>query len=900
MSGLPQSSPTSRLARAIVRLYPERFRAEYGEEMARFIDDLRSEPRFRGGRGRAALFAHLALDSAWSAAREHWRALAADRRATGIPPHMQQPTEEKMDTLLQDLRYAARSLGKRPMFVAIAVLTLTLGIGANTAIFSVVDAVLLRPLPFPGAQRLTTLWGQHNGEKQLDLFPIKDFEDIQARNHTFEEMGLARSQSVNLTGTEAPDRLIGEFTTASTFRLFGARAAIGRLFTDEETAEGTGQRVAVISYAVWKNRFGGDPSVVGRTLTLDGRPHVVIGVTDSAFNDPFGSALEVWLPITSAPQANWFERGNGTIWGFGRLKPGVTLDDAKRDVAAISKQLEAEYPQANAGRTITILPLKEYVVGDVRPILLIILAFVGVVLLIACANVANLQLARAASRTREMALRAALGAGRSRLVRQLLTENLLLSVVGGAAAILFAHWVIGILVKAIPGRLPTFGAIGVDNRVLAFSILVTVGAGLLFGAAPAIRAARADLAESLSARASDAGRGGRVDARSIFVGVQLALSIMLLVGAGLLTRSLSALQRVNPGYATDNLLTAEFRLPAAKYTTKPEIRQFMSSALDQIRAVPGVKSAALVQAVPLSGNWGNLSYATEAQGDLTAATAPTGQMNIVSDGYFRTMDIPMFEGRDFDSRDREGGERVAIVNRELAQRAWPGESAIGKRLKVFDEQDVWVTVVGVVGNVKHLTLGEPMTAQLYAPMLQEIGIFNSVVARTTGDPMTLAPKVREAIWSVDRDQPVWKLRSMEFLVARDVATPSFTTTLTGSFALLALLLAAVGVYGVMSFTVALRTRELGIRMALGAQRATVVRLVLRRGLTIVAIALATGLIGSFAAARLLRNQLFGVTATDPVTYVAVPLLLVGVALLACYLPARRAAKVDPVIALRSE
>ncbi|HKE91854.1 MAG TPA: ABC transporter permease [Gemmatimonadales bacterium] len=802
-----------------------------------------------------------------------------------------------MDTLLQDLKYAARQLASRPGFTAVAVLTLALGIGATTAIFSVADAVLLRPLPYPDAARLTVLWGARGTQRPL-LFPIPDFVDWRARNHSFVDMGIVRSQSVNLTGTDKPDRLIGSFISASTLRLLGARTVLGRLFTEQETAIGAGQQVAVISYGAWQGRFGGAPDIVGRSVSLNGRPHVVIGVTAQQFQDAFGP-IEVWLPITSAPNPAWFQRGQPNVWAVALLKPDVTLADAQRDLSSIAAQLAAEYPTTNGGSDAFVLPLRGFLVGGTRATLMIVLAFVGVVLLIACANVANLQLARATSRVREISVRAALGASRLRLVRQLLTESLALSILGGALGVGLAYWTVGAIVAAAPGGLPTFGSVGINVRVLTFSTAVIVLSGLLFGIAPALHGTRVDLGAALTQRSGDGGRGGRFDLRQTFVAIQMALCIVLLVGAGLLARTLAALRQVDPGFDTDRLLTAEFRLPAIKYNTPEKMNQFMTSALAAIRAVPGVRRAALVNAMPLSGNWGGIQYASLDHPELNTATAPMAQLNGMSDGAFAAMGIRL-EGRDFDTRDRAGAPLVVIVNEELARRTWPGQRALGQRLRLVLAPDTTAEVIGVAANVKQVTLSEPATPQIYQPMLQAPGIFNTVAARTTGDPDALNAAVRAAIWSVDPDQPVWKMRSMEFLVRRDFAAPRFTMALTLAFALIALLLAAVGVYGTMSYAVVQRTREVGIRMALGARRVEVVRLVLRRGLAVIAIALAVGLTAALGLAPLLRRQLFGVVPLDPVTFMAVPLVLTAVALVACYLPARRAAAVDPMVALRTE
>jgi putative ABC transport system permease protein len=657
----------------------------------------------------------------------------------------------------------------------------------------------------------------------------------------------------------------------------------------------------VISHAVWQTRFGGDPQIIGRVATLNGRPHEIIGVTSPDFQDPFtNTASAVWLPITSAPSMAWFDRGNANVWAVGRVKAGASVDAARKDVAAIAAALAAELPTTNAGFDVRLIPLKEYIVGSIQPVLLTVLAFVAVVLLIACANVANLQLARAASRARELSVRAALGAARSRLMRQLLTESLVLALAGGVAGVVGAHWAIKALVAAVPGGLPVYGDVGLDRGVLAFSLAITLGAGLLFGAVPALHAARANLHDALTTRSGEGAIGGRLDVRNAFVAVQLALCIVLLVGASLLSRSLVSLQHVDPGFDTRNMLTAEFRLPAAKYRDPAQVRDFLARAVAEIRAVPGVRSAALVGSVPLSGNWGQAPYVPVGQPDPAPGTAPVAITNYVTDGYFRTMGIPLIAGREFDDRDRADAEQVVIVNEELAKRAWPGEPALGKRLRIVAQPEQVATVVGVARSVKHIRLTDLPGAQLYTPVAQTAGIFASIVARTDGDPAALVKTVRGAVWKVDADQPVWRLRSMESIYAQTTATPRFTMLLTGAFALLALLLAAVGVYGVMTFAVAQRTREVGIRMALGAQRGEVVRLVLVRGARVVGVATVVGLVAAFAAAQLIRKQLFGVGTADPLTYLAVPAVLAAVALVACWLPARRAASVDPLIALRGD
>ncbi|MFI5279773.1 MAG: ABC transporter permease, partial [Gemmatimonadales bacterium] len=525
-----------------------------------------------------------------------------------------------MDTLLQDLRYALRALRRSPGVTFVAVLTLTLGIGATTAIFSIVNAVLLQPLPYPAADRLAVLAGTR-GEERGRLIAIADVDDWRARNRTFDDIGMQRTQSVNLTGSEAPERIIGSYVSANTLHLLGARAALGRLFTREEAAPGSGQRVTILSDAAWRTRFASDTGIVGRTLTLDGRPHRVIGVLSDGYRDPLG-AIDVFLPIASAPSPMWFQRDNPTVWAYGRLKAGVTMAQAQEDLSRVARELAAQYPASNAQVGASVRDLRETIVGPVKATLLTVLGFVAVVLLIACANVANLQLARAAARAREISLRAALGAGRIRLVRQLLTESLVIAALGGAAGVLAATWGIQALVALVPGGLPTFGAIGLDSRVLAFSVAITVASGLLFGLAPALHAARAGLSAALQQRDAGVERTRRLDPRTALVAAQLALCIVLLIGAGLLTRSLRKLANVDPGFDPSHVLTAEFRLPRARYATDEAIVTFMTSALERIRAVPGVRDAALIQAIPLSGNWSSSNFVPDNRPGLGASEQP--------------------------------------------------------------------------------------------------------------------------------------------------------------------------------------------------------------------------------------------------------------------------------------
>ena len=798
-----------------------------------------------------------------------------------------------MDALMKDVRYAFRGFIRRPAFTAVALGTLMLGIGANTAIFTLVNALLLRPLPYEHPEQLVTIWGTRDAQKQL-LLSLPDIVDLRERNRTFSDIGVVRTMSVNLTGGDRPDRVIGSFVTASTLRLLGAKMVAGRRFTDDETALGAGQQVVVLSYAAWMARFGGRPDAVGKTMILNGRPHVVIGVTAADFLDPFEA--ELWLPITSAPSRQWYDRSNASVWAIGRLKPGLTPEAGQQDLVSLEAQLQREHPQSGARPSVSVMDLREQLVGNSRFILLVLFGAVLAVLLIVCVNLANLQLIRASTRAREISLRAALGANRAHLAIQMIVESLMLSLIGGVLGVVLGAWA----VKALVGLLPIANAtpVHVDAWVLAFTFAIAVVTGLMFAAPAALFGSRINLQDALRTRTESA-TTRRFNARNALVAAELSLCIVLLAVAGLLTRSLVRLQHANTGFDPDNVLTAELRLPSAKYDDSTKVELFMTAALERLRELPGVASVALIDAIPLSGNFGMMSYVAEGHAQ-PAGAEPVTQITNASDGYFRTMRIPQLAGRDFDSHDRVGSERVAIVNQAFASREWPGESAIGKSVRLIGPPDVNVRVVGVVGNVKQQTLSEHDSPQLYLDKMQASGIFASVAMRTLGDPDARGKALREAIWSVDPDQPVWKVRSMSALVRRDLAPAKLSVNLIGAFAALAIVLAVIGVYGVMSFSVAQRTREVGIRMALGARGSQAVLMVLRSGLEVVVVAVAVGVAGALAAGRYLESRLYNVGASDPVTMVTVPLLLAMIAMLASWPPARRAARVDPAITLREE
>ena len=872
---------------AALRLLPEAFRERFADEMLDFAARRLHDARRRGSLAALAERVRLAGDLALTICRE--------RAAEWKQPHADLPPRDNMDIFLQDLRFGIRGLLRRPAFSIVAAVTIALGIGANTAIFSVVNAVLIRPLPYREPDRLALIWGTQGQTHQQGVV-YADYVDWRTRTHSFSELGAFRGQSVTLTGGDSPERLIGDFVSASFLRVIDLKMSQGRAFTDAETEVATKAPVAVVSYDAWQNRFGGDRNMLGKPITLNGTTFTVIGITTPHPEVPLG-VPDVMMPIGYYPNAHGLDRGVRGIAVAARIKSGVSYDAAQRDLSTVMSQLEQEYPATNASTGAELISLREYLVGGVRESLMIILAAVGVVLLIACANVANLQLARGAARARELSVRAALGAGRRRLAQQLLTESVLLSLVGGALGVILAIAIRKTLATLITPQLPVNEPdIRLDMPVLLFALGVSMVTGLLFGLAPAWKASRTDITEMLRSRIGGGLRQGIT--RSTLVVVQLALSLVLLATAGLLTRSLQALQRVDPGFDGDNLLTAQFRLPVAKYDSPVKIWAMFERTVAELRAIPGVEGAALVRASPLSQNGESYPVVLEGQQPVKVGDAPMMQINSVTPGYFATMHIPVLSGRDFAAADRGDAPHVMVVNKSFAERTWPGQSAIGKRIQFGNEG--WWTVVGVVGDAKHYTLNEAQLLQGYVAHAQRPQVFTSIVVRTKGNPTDFARSVREAVWRVDRDQPIWRFRSMDEDLSGVVQSKKTMMWLTGLFALVALLVAVVGVYGVLSYTVAQRTQEVGIRIALGADAARVRRMVIGDGLRLVAVAVVVGLALSIGAGRFLRNQLFGIPATDTLTFVAVKVVLGGVALLACYIPARRASRVDPLVALRMD
>ena len=887
----------------ILRLYPKEFRRHYGDEMRAFVHARLGEPRYATPWGAFAFVWHVFVDGVGGAVREHLFARTPAARVSGAAPSHEapiphnEPPEELMATLVSDARYAVRTLRRRPAFTIVSAITLALGIGATSAIFGVIDSMLFRPLRYPAPEQIVVVSMTRGGSlREAPAYP--DFVDWREQSRSFQSLGVSRSQSLNLTGRETPERLSGNFVSASLLTLLGAEPLAGRLFAHDETEVGTASPVAVISEGLWRRRFGADPAIVGSSIVLNAQPFTVIGIVPSTF--AFFSGTEVYLPITYYPNNAGLTRKDHSMFVVGRLRPGVTLAAADAEMRTIGARLAEQFPTENAGSGAHVESLHTLLVGDVRAPLYIVMGAVTLLLCIACANVANLQLSHAVARRREMSVRSALGAGRWRLARQLLTESVILSALGGLLGVAVAYGGVALLIKILPIDLTFFSPIRVDGRVMAFAALVSIVTGIVFGLVPALHASRTNLKDALSTRTGGlAARVGRVELRGVFVVAQLALSIVLLVGAGLLTRTLVKLQQVDLGFDTSNLLTMEFRLPATKYTQPEQISNFFTRAIGEIRSVPGVRNAALVRAVPLSGNSDARAYAVAGAPEPEKGQAPVLQLNTVSPGYFQTIGLALVTGRDVTDHDDAHAPPVVVVNETFARREWPSVSAIGQRIR-FVDSDRWLTVVGVARDAKHFGPADQPTPQAYIPYMQMPQIFTSVVVRANRDAIALGPLVREAIWRVDRDQPVWKIRTMDSLVANTLGSKRVLLALVGVFASVALLLAGVGIFGVMSFAVTQRTHEVGVRMALGASGSEVLRLIVGQGLRLTIIALLLGLASAAGAMRLMASQLFGVTPSDPVTFATVPIVLSAVAALACYLPARRASRLDPLTALRRE
>ncbi len=801
-----------------------------------------------------------------------------------------------MDTLLQDIRYAARSLRRSPGFTIVAVLTLALGIGANAAIFSVVNGVLLRPLAYANPDRLVMVWG-HNENIGNETASLPDFKDWRERNTVFEGMAAVANTRFDVTGDGEPERVDAALATADFFRVLGVAPALGRAFNANEETSGR-DRVVVLSHGYWERRFGSRADAVGRTITLSGLPYTVVGVAPAGFR--FGNPSEMWAPLRTDTTRG---RRADFLTVVARLKPGTTLDQAQAQMTTIGRALEAQYPASNAGWRPELVSLKEQLVGDVRPALLVFMGAVGLVLLIACANVANLMLMRAAAREREMAIRAALGAGRKRIIRQMLTESTLVALLGGALGLLLAVWGVSSLGVAQSTSIPRLDESGVDGRVLVFTLALCLGTGLLFGLAPALRLVSGRTQESLREGARGASGGVGVQRlRGALVLGEVALALVLLVGAGLLIRSFDRLSSVNPGFDSHSVISAQIVLPRVRYAESNNQLAFFDQLLQTTRALPGVESVALTSDAPLAGGGSYLSFEVAGRSPAAANAVQDAEVLVTGPDYFRTLRIPLRSGRTFTARDDARASRVAVINSAMARRYWPGGDPIGARITLGDPADSssWRTVVGVVGDVRQNALNDDPYPQLFLPLAQTPQRAMLLLARTTGNPTSLAGPIRRAATALDADLPVSDIRTLDERLDQSMAQPRVSMILLGVFALMALVLAAVGIYGVLSYTVTQRTRELGIRMALGAESNSVMRLVVGQAMAPAIIGVLVGLAGALGATRLMSSLLFGVSATDPVTFIAVALFLLAVAAIAAWVPALRATRVDPLIALRAE
>ncbi len=812
-----------------------------------------------------------------------------------------------METLAYDLRSALRMFARNPGFALVAVAALALGIGANTAIFSIVDAVLLRPLPYDQPQQLVKVWGNFSGiglPNDRNWISAPEFADLRGLSRSFAAIAAIDVDSFNLSSGGIPERVQGARVSQSFFPLLGVQPQFGRGFAVGEDQPGR-DNIIVLSHELWQRRFGADRALVGRKITVNGAPFVVVGVLPPGFQYP--AHAEVWTPIAFPPEALAPDRrGNHGLEVLARLKRGLSLEQARADMRAVTRGIIEQnpaYPYRQFHFAVILSPLLEETVGDVQKTLWVLMGAVGFVLLIACANVANLLLARAAVREREMAVRTAIGASRGRLVRQLLTESLLLSVAGAAIGLLIARWGLRALGALSATVVPRLGGVSIDGSVLAFTALLALATAVIFGLAPALQVSRTVTYESLKEGGRGASPGAAHHAlRRALIVAEVALSLVLLVGAGLLIRSLLRVLNVDPGFRADRVLTVSLSLPEARYSSPAQVRAFYRELLDRVERLPGVEAAGGISSLPLSGSSSSGTVTIDTAAVPPDQTTPEADLRPITPDYFRAMGIRLLRGRFFDARDQEDAAPVAIVDETMANTYWPSEDPVGKRIKRGGKQsrNPWMTVVGVVKHVRYRTLEAQSRVQLYWPEPQSPWPFLSLAIRTGAEGSGLTATVQKQVLAIDPDQPIYAVRTMQQYVSQSIERRQLSTVLLAVFAGLALLLAAIGIYGVFSYLVTQRSHEIGIRIALGARRSQVWRLVLGQSLSLTVAGIATGLIFGLALTRLLASLLFEVNAADPYTFAAVALILAAVAVVASFMPARRATRVDPIEALRQE
>ena len=804
-----------------------------------------------------------------------------------------------MTNLNQDIRYAARMLVKKPSFTIIVIVALAIGIGANTAIFSVVKSILLTPLPYKNQDRISMIW-MDNPKLAVseDWHPYPNYLDFKEQNQVFEDMAAFNTRSFNLTGAGEPVRVSGIWTTASLFSVLGVDPARGNVFTEAEEEPGK-DLVVVLSHGLWQRTFGGDPGVIGQSISMNGVSRTVIGIMPASFSFP-DKKTEFWIPLALNPRQRQ-ARFAISYKAVGRLKPGVTMAQAREDMGAIAKRLDDQYSQSGYGTNLVLLHDQE--TRQVRPALLVLLGAVAFVLLIACANVANLLLARAAMREKEVAIRLALGAGRARLIRLLLTESGLLALAGGAAGLLLAIWGLKLIVALSPADIPRLDHTRVDLPVLAFTLGISLLTGVIFGLVPALQATRPDLTDSLKEgdRGSTGGiRGMRI--RNILVVAEVVFSLILLIGAGLMIRSFIRLQQFDFGFNPDRAITMRVQLPGSKYRGAKPINDFYQQLLTRLENVPGIQAVGATSSVFLTDTPNSTNFSIEGRPVPQGAEAIEVPLDSITPGYFGVMGVPLLKGREFDNRDINGATPVAIINDTFARRFFPDEEPVGKRY-VYGRpapDNPWITIVGVVADTRRTGFDRPVRPETFLPEAQAADNVLTVIARTTADPAGFAAVLRSEVWAIDKDQSVFDIRPMSAILSEMMSQRRFNMLLLGVFAAVALILAAVGIYGVISYSVTQRTHEIGIRIALGAERRHVLSLVVSRAMLLVAIGIGIGSAASLMLTRLMSTMLFNVSAADPATFIAIAAVLAFVALGACVAPALRAARVDPMVALRYE